>query len=74
MFKALIPFSFAHRVGDRMVVSSQDVIDVSARTLYTAILATEPDSPEALHTASWFLPDQGDLARARTTLANAKQE
>ncbi len=45
-----------------------------ARTLYTDILATEPDWPEALHAYFWFLADQGDLARVRTTLAEASRE
>ena len=45
-----------------------------ARTLYTDILATEPDWPEALHAAFWFLADQGYLARVRTTLADAKRD
>ncbi len=45
-----------------------------ARTLYTDILAIEPDWPEALHEYFWFLADQGDLARVRTTLAEARRE
>ena len=45
-----------------------------ARTLYTDILAIEPDWPEALHAAFWFLTDQGDLARLRTTLADARRD
>ncbi|WNM61708.1 DUF4062 domain-containing protein [Candidatus Nitrospira neomarina] len=44
-----------------------------ARTLYTDILATEPDWPEALHQYFWFLADQGDLARVRTTLVAASR-
>ena len=42
-----------------------------ARALYTDILADEPDWPEALHAAFWFHVDQGDIARVRTTLADA---
>lgn len=45
-----------------------------ARTLYTDILAVEPDWPEALHATFWFLTDQGDLARIRTILAVAEDE
>ena len=45
-----------------------------ARTLYNDILAIEPDWPEAIHTAFWFLTDQGDLALVRTTLADAKRD
>ena len=42
-----------------------------ARALYTDILAVEPDWPEALHAAFWFLTDQGDIARVHTTLVDA---
>ncbi len=42
------------------------------RTLYTEILALEPDWPEALHACFWFYTDQGDLGRVRTTLAEAR--
>ncbi|MEO8340653.1 MAG: hypothetical protein ABI604_13205, partial [Nitrospirota bacterium] len=45
-----------------------------ARTLYTDILATEPDWPEALHATFWFLADQGKLARVRSTLADARHD
>ena len=45
-----------------------------ARTLYNDILAVEPDWPEALYATFWFLTDQGDLARVRTTLADAQRE
>ena len=45
-----------------------------AGALYRDILAIEPDWPEALHTWFWFLADQGDLARIRTTLTDAKRE
>ena len=45
-----------------------------ARTLYIDILATEPDWPEALHAAFWFLADQGDLARVRTTLVDTRRD
>ena len=45
-----------------------------ARALYTDILAAEPDWPEALHAAFWFHVDQGDLARVRTTLADARRD
>jgi tetratricopeptide (TPR) repeat protein len=42
-----------------------------ARVRYAEILNAEPDWPEALHPYFWFLADQGDLARVRTTLADA---
>ncbi len=45
-----------------------------ARALYADILAAEPDWAEALHAAFWFLADQGDLARVRTTLADAHRD
>jgi Tfp pilus assembly protein PilF len=45
-----------------------------ARTLYTDILSIEPDWPEVLHAYFWFLADQGDLARVRTTLAEASRD
>lgn len=45
-----------------------------ARTMYNDILAVEPEWPEALHAAFWFLTGQGDLARVRTTLANARRD
>ena len=45
-----------------------------ARTLYNDILAVEPDWPEALYATFWFLTDQGDLARVRSTLADAQRE
>jgi tetratricopeptide (TPR) repeat protein len=44
-----------------------------ARTLYHDILAIEPDWPDALHATFWFLVDQGDLARVRTTLADTRR-
>ena len=44
---------------------------VEARALYTDILTVEPDWPEALQAAFWFLTDQGDIARVRTTLVDA---
>jgi len=44
-----------------------------ARALYTDILAVEPDWPEALHAAFWFLTDQGGIARVRTTLTDARR-
>lgn len=43
-----------------------------ARALYNEILAVDPDWPEALHAAFWFLADQGDIVRVRTTLADAR--
>lgn len=45
-----------------------------ARTHYNEILAIEPDWPDALHANLWFLLDQGDLARVRTTLAEARRD
>jgi tetratricopeptide (TPR) repeat protein len=45
-----------------------------ARALYTDILAVEPDWQEALHASFWFLDNQGDLARLRTTLADARRD
>jgi tetratricopeptide (TPR) repeat protein len=45
-----------------------------ARTLYTDILAAEPEWPEALHAAFWFHSDQGDIACVRTTLADARRD
>ncbi|MDH4080973.1 MAG: DUF4062 domain-containing protein [Nitrospira sp.] len=45
-----------------------------ARSLYKDILAVEPDWPEAMHALFRFLTDQGDLARIRTTLADAIQD
>ncbi|TKB67294.1 MAG: DUF4062 domain-containing protein [Nitrospira sp.] len=45
-----------------------------ARALYNDILALEPDWPDALHRYFWFLADQGDLARVRTTLVDARRE
>lgn len=45
-----------------------------ARALYTDILAAEPDWPEAQHDALWFHADQGDIARVRTTLADARHD
>ena len=45
-----------------------------ARTLYTDILDAEPDWPEALHAFFLFLADQGELARVRTTLADARRD
>ena len=45
-----------------------------ARTLYTEIIATEPDWPEALQATFWFFVDQGDLARVRTTLPDARRD
>jgi tetratricopeptide (TPR) repeat protein len=45
-----------------------------AHSLYTDILVVEPDWPEVLHAAFWFLTDQGDLARLRTTLADARRD
>ena len=47
---------------------------IEARTLYSEILAAEPDWPEALHAHFWFLVDQGDLARVRTTLVEASRD
>ena len=46
----------------------------AARTLYAQILAAEPDWPDALHACFWFLADQGDAARVRTTLADARRD
>ena len=45
-----------------------------ARALYTDILTVEPDWPEALHAAFWFLTEQGDIARVRTTLTDASRD
>ena len=45
-----------------------------ARALYTDVLTAEPDWPAALHAFFWFLADQGDAARAHTTLAAARRE
>ncbi len=45
-----------------------------ARNLYTDIFAVEPDWPEALQAFFWFLTDQGDLARVRTTVADARRD
>jgi tetratricopeptide (TPR) repeat protein len=45
-----------------------------ARSLYTDILEVEPDWPEALHAAFWFHAGQGDIARVRTTLADARRD
>ena len=45
-----------------------------ARALYIDILAAEPDWPDALHAAFWFLVGQGDLARVRTTLADVRRD
>lgn len=45
-----------------------------ARALYTEILSVEPDWPEALHETFWFLVGQGDQARERTTLADARRD
>jgi tetratricopeptide (TPR) repeat protein len=45
-----------------------------ARTLYNDILEIEPDWPEALHAAFCFFVDQGDFARIRTTLADARRD
>lgn len=47
---------------------------IDARKLYTEILALEPDWPDALHAYFWFLADQGDLARIRATLVDARRE
>ena len=45
-----------------------------ARGRYAEILGVEPDWPEALHTYFWFLSDQGDLARVRTTVVDARRD
>ena len=45
-----------------------------AHALYTDILAEEPDWPEALHATFWFHVNQGDIARVRTTLADARRD
>ncbi len=45
-----------------------------ARALYNDILAAEPDWPDALHAAFWFLVGEGDLARVRTTLADVRRD
>ena len=45
-----------------------------ARALYTDVLTAEPDWPAALHAFFWFLADQGDAARAHTTLGAARRE
>jgi tetratricopeptide (TPR) repeat protein len=45
-----------------------------ALNLYSDILATEPDWPEALHAALRFYIAQGDAAKLRTTLTNARRD
>ena len=45
-----------------------------ARALYADILSAEPDWPDALHGYLWFLFNQGDAARVRTTQEDARRD
>ena len=45
-----------------------------ARALYAEILDIEPDWPQALHAAFWFLTQQGDRARSYASLADASHD
>ena len=45
-----------------------------ARALYADVLSAEPDWPDALHDYLWFLFNQGDDGRVRTTQVDARRD